>query len=89
MLEAEALIPLSMATVDTCIVLSGDDKQLGAYDLQSESARHHKFDKSIMERMSLLEDVYQVTLQAIYYLSTVIIREVQIFKLQTPGDFCF
>jgi hypothetical protein len=39
-MEAEALIPLSLASKSTSIIMSGDDKQLGP-PLYSPSAKHH------------------------------------------------
>eukprot|EP01117_Protostelium_nocturnum_P012538 TRINITY_DN4618_c0_g3_i4.p1 TRINITY_DN4618_c0_g3~~TRINITY_DN4618_c0_g3_i4.p1 ORF type:complete len:945 (+),score=254.96 TRINITY_DN4618_c0_g3_i4:86-2920(+) len=53
MMEPEALIPLSMASQKTTIVMAGDDKQIGPI-LFSSSAIHHKMGESIMWRISQL-----------------------------------
>jgi len=50
MLETESLIPISLASKTTHIVLAGDDKQIGPV-IHSPSAKHHKLDLSIMSRL--------------------------------------
>ncbi|XP_022107369.1 uncharacterized protein LOC110988307 isoform X2 [Acanthaster planci] len=49
-LEAEALMPLAMATKDTCVVLAGDHIQMSP-KIFSETVRSAGFDKSILERL--------------------------------------
>lgn len=49
-MEPESLIPLSLATPKTTIILAGDDKQLGPR-LQSRSVKHFKLGVSIMQRL--------------------------------------
>eukprot|EP01117_Protostelium_nocturnum_P012534 TRINITY_DN4618_c0_g2_i4.p1 TRINITY_DN4618_c0_g2~~TRINITY_DN4618_c0_g2_i4.p1 ORF type:complete len:1138 (+),score=362.50 TRINITY_DN4618_c0_g2_i4:190-3603(+) len=54
MMEPEALIPISMASTKTSIVMAGDDKQIGPI-IYSKSAIHHKMGESIMWRISQLD----------------------------------
>lgn len=49
-LESESLMPLSLATEKTCIVLAGDHKQISP-KVYSEEARKQKFHQSLLERL--------------------------------------
>jgi superfamily I DNA and/or RNA helicase len=49
-LECESLMPLSLATEKTCIVLAGDHKQISP-KVYSEEARNQKFHQSLLERL--------------------------------------
>eukprot|EP01088_Endostelium_zonatum_P019125 TRINITY_DN643_c0_g1_i4.p1 TRINITY_DN643_c0_g1~~TRINITY_DN643_c0_g1_i4.p1 ORF type:complete len:1384 (-),score=259.29 TRINITY_DN643_c0_g1_i4:25-4176(-) len=51
MLETEALIPLILADDRCIVVMSGDTKQLGP-TIYSKSAKLHKLDRSLMERIA-------------------------------------
>ncbi|XP_038074345.1 uncharacterized protein LOC119742480 isoform X2 [Patiria miniata] len=51
-LEAEALMPLTMATKDTCVVLAGDHIQM-CPKIFSEKIRDAGFNKSLLERLCL------------------------------------
>ena len=49
-LEAEAVMPLSLASKDTCVVLAGDYQQISP-KVYSPEARDQKFDVSLLERL--------------------------------------
>ena len=51
-LEAEAIMPLSLAKSDTCIVLAGDHKQISP-TVYSDDAREMKLHVSLLERLFL------------------------------------
>jgi len=51
-LESEAIIPLSLAKSDTCIVLAGDHKQISP-TVYSDIAREMKLHVSLLERLFL------------------------------------
>ncbi|KAK3272925.1 hypothetical protein CYMTET_18811 [Cymbomonas tetramitiformis] len=58
MMEPKAMVPVALAagasaSCCTVVVLAGDDKQIGPR-VQSESARHHGLQLSIMERLAAL-----------------------------------
>jgi len=57
-MEAESLIPLSLADQKTTIVLAGDEKQIGP-ELQNRSVKHHGLGVSIMERLSSNQAIKQ------------------------------
>ncbi|XP_061191305.1 helicase with zinc finger domain 2-like [Saccostrea echinata] len=49
-LEAEAIMPLSLASEKTCVVLAGDHQQISP-KVYSPEAREQKFDLSLLERL--------------------------------------
>ncbi|XP_071490369.1 3'-5' exoribonuclease HELZ2-like [Diadema antillarum] len=49
-LETEAIIPLQLATNDTCVVLAGDHKQISP-KVYSARARQARFDISLLQRL--------------------------------------
>ncbi|XP_052765877.1 helicase with zinc finger domain 2-like isoform X2 [Mya arenaria] len=49
-LECESLMPLTLATERTCIVLAGDHQQISP-KVYSEEARNQKFHQSLLERL--------------------------------------
>ncbi|PRP82187.1 putative RNA helicase SDE3 [Planoprotostelium fungivorum] len=56
MLEPEALLPISLMSRSSVLVMAGDPKQIGPI-LHSSSAIHHKLGESIMTRLST-NDIY-------------------------------
>lgn len=49
-LEAEAIMPLTLASKNTCVVLAGDHQQISP-KVYSPEAREQKFDMSLLERL--------------------------------------
>ncbi|XP_072018120.1 3'-5' exoribonuclease HELZ2-like isoform X2 [Amphiura filiformis] len=56
MLETEAVIPLALATPGTCVVMTGDHRQMGP-TVYSNTARQMKFHHSLLQRLILYNGI--------------------------------